>query len=749
LSNGKAKDVLENLDDYGIDFLAGTEGDLKTQNMISVLYGGSYDNEGVVEINYDEKGRPVIKTTGGADLVSIDSRGMIERYYKQWYSKDSLTNSDADSSEFVKKYNRGKGKDSQISDEAAVFSFGSNGEIESAQNAQVSVPGFATAYTARNEMTGVHIVRNTFADAIIRGDNKRIVEAVLAKGSGILEEFGISSFSIKDGLRVARETNIRDVEQKLMKILQDELNNPDLAIEVKAQINEAINTISYHLESKTSNVIDSFMISDGQGQLSESQRNFRNSLMDGMEREIEGAVSHLLQDPDALKELAKYAYGGAEFGNPDKANEVIQSLLKEKLNRETMDKFVDGINFGTGFDNYLKNKLKDQFPTSAEITGFIDGLKISEVIGQGLKSDSSSASIQDMIFENVPSIKKEDAGFLAGFINIMQKKIDVEGRKALDEIKADLKPAEYKNNIIMDTYLNEIYVEGDEEMVVNVDNPLEKFSAKSLSAEGSIALFSRGQRVASFSGENINVPTRGFRSGTSINRIINENSGNTLKFAQTFPGSYELYDPSRQVVKSSSVLSVGWLRAHALFSTEVNGPLEGDIADSAESNVVMTIGGRRPGLLMRLGVWLMGGVPISPGGDAMRNVLNEVTSRIKNGVYAEGYNQGLEGSGSFINWAKDSGAEIPSVITDTHYVAGHVDELYQFSDFIGSASNLQLGDKLVFTNSYIEMSGRRLQMSPEMHRTILRAVADNPINKRLGFIQAYKLYKNKNFESLL
>jgi hypothetical protein len=735
-TGAKIQEILGDLDGLGLDFLAGTTGGVPTQNMLNVLYGGDKEYEETIEISYDENNDIEIKASGGGTIVSTDAQGKVQRVYEQWYEN----------------------KADPGDDQEVILRFDANGEIEAGRNAKINVVGFGTAYLTRAELAGVDIVRNSFIDGVLRGDKKAVLEAAFKRGEDIIDELGLS-LNVKD----ISQLSLPQVEKQIMDILRAELENPDLTIEAKNQIQSAMDAISSNLEQSGENLIDYFLTGERTDLTADEQR-IRGYVVDTVRAEVEGALTDILSNPQEVKELTRLLdEENRGLVDKDRTNEFLRTLLRNRVAGEAFDAFTH-----TQLVDSVGDLLRQQGTDISEtlsperINAMIDEFDIHGAVVEALErpqtgnwKDSVRSRILEGMTEKAPDI---DAGTREGIADsIVSLLTDVETRvqeevgglqqRIRDEL---VEESEYTTGIRMDTYLGEVHAYGNKVIFFNAQTPLREFKATSTRQPGDnpesvIHLWSKGQEIAVFDGQETSVTRQRFRNGVSIGNIENTNSGYSAKFAKTSYGSYSLYDPSKLVVKANSVLSVGWRRAHPILQTVVQGPLEGDIAASEDSKIIMTIGGAQPTFLTRMGMRRMekkqGGIPVAEGGEAMRQQLSTVLQRIEQQIGMDTYNQKVGEVGALFDQIGATGAEVPQIITDAYHIAANPNELMQVANFLETSSGLKLGDQVIITGSYIDMAGRRLQVSPELHRTILRGLSANAelLNRHLTIREALAL----------
>jgi len=740
--------ALGNLDGMGVNF-RDNEGGVAAQNVLNVLYGGNKDKAEVIEVEYDDKGNPEIRVSDGGTIVTINSQGQVERTYTHWATE---------------------GDEDYTKDEKGIFRFSSSGEIKAAQNAILDVVGFGQTHFSRDELIGVDIIRNSLVDAVLRGDEKAILEAVFKKGAGIVEELGLS-LSLQElqqeGYKLSLDgTNLQKVQIQLMDILTRELKDENLKIEYKTKIQDALNILTSNLEQSGSNLIES-MLSGVGGSLTDEQR---ADLIEGPRKlaieELESAMGQILSNPDEIKKLLISQKEGA-------TNEYIKAYLKSRINPNLQtpgaNEILDFISKTRAEFGLEPGMTSEELET--KINGFIDSPNYHKMIAEAIEKvgDSSAGSStleadintalknffnSQNVLANTPSGDKESmAGAIAGLVSEANGKIQEERRSLQQRLKDDFRireegveyKPEYENRVVIDTYLNEVYVKSDKVVIFDSDIPLNEFRAESTRKEGDhtesvIQLWSRGNKVATFDGEKTRVERiGGQRDYASIERIVNGRTGDVLKLGTDSYG-YSLYDPLKLVHKSSGLLSIGWRRAHSILQTTVMGPLEGDIAANPDSSVTMTVGGST--LISRLIMKFAGGIPVSPHESAIKNGIDFIIQGLRDMAGGE---QKLNGRfnqiDGWISQIEETGAEVPQIITDTYYVSKNLRELDQLANFIGNTQNLQSGSQVVFTGTYISIDGRKLEVNPAIHRSVLRAVAANPVNRHWNFRQAIGIKK--------
>ncbi len=757
------RDVLGKVDNLGIDFRQADKGGVPTQNMLNVLYEGeSKPNNGpeTIEINYDENNNPKVDVKNSGTLVTTNAHGEIERIYEQWA------------------YNEGS------ENEAGAFVFDSTGEIKAAQNGMIHVRDVGTAYTSRVELIGVNIARNSLVDAIARNDQKAVLEAVFAKGEKIVDDLG-ASLSIREVLDAGYEVgspekNLAKVQQELLGILKQELENPELAIEYKTQIQSAIQKITSNLEQSGKNLLEySFTRGKEQSQLTESERKIIQETTKSAANEIKSAITDLLSDPEQLKNLVKYnqktitnSNGEKEtiyeyYGNNEETNKFLREYLKQRTSSivdtfgtntpvETMNSVLYELKDLIGQQESLSNNAELIKKINAEIDKIDFQKEVETAIGQSKKQQNSEwkSSLQSQISTILsPHLDNPQpiSSAISSLVSEVEEKIKQETQDLQNRLRQDFteQDSKYKNNIYIDTYLNKVEVESDKVVIFDTINPLNEFKATSTRKqsdheESVIQLWANGNRAVVFDGTETKVERINGQNYIDIEKITNTRTGDILKLSNTYYG-YKIYDPSQLVMKSNNLMSVGWRRAHPIFQTIVQGPIEGDIATNPDSKVEIILGSNNPTLLTRIGFRIVGGIPVSEQSEIMKQGIATAIQSLKDSAGGEeNFQNSFNEVNNFFNEIESTGAKIPQLITDTAYMAEHLDELNKIADALASTPPLGLRDKIVITGTYMQIGGsRKIQMSPEIHRMILRATAANPINRHWSIRKAISMAKKE------
>lgn len=745
------EEIKRELNGLGIDLSAGNgPHKLPTDNMINVLHGGNYDNEEIINIDYDEKGNPKIAAALGGTIVTTDYLGKVKAQYRQFYSKDGIVGKGQDSNLDYLKKNNGE------IDEFAEFSFSKDGEIKAAKNARVQLfqqdKSFGTIFTSRSEMEGIEVVRNSFVDAISRGDVSKIVNSIINE----------PGFSEKIDKALAGE----DVDMKieLMRILHENLQDPNLKTELRNKMNFALEATIQNLEQSEANMLLFYATMgrevDG---LSEYNQQAVDNAISSVTDETREAVREILRDPSVLKVLADYK----DTGNKEEFNRVLKATLKNRVG---------------SLQSFYSNPLTDQIAESiltatttvkkpVDIRDWVNSNTISSVVDsidfhelftnedirrQLEQGASPSEFIVNALKEKSRGLVKDDEIEGIGrtfdfFINEIEAKVKQEKKTLKANIERDLKAKnDYPTTIKVDMQAKSLEYSGNKYMSFDANVPMSsiKVDSKRTStdhADSVFVLYSSGMPVVKIDGDKTftgrivnNVAYQ------PINRIINLNENNPkgglkLDTAGGFDTGYSLYYPEALVSKRHMV-TAGLLRAHPAMQTTIIAPGEGDIGSNPDARVEMTnvIGsdsGRQLfGRIFAIAadLFLPEGIPLD---QAMADPQSQARQRIDMMFEKMGGREDaakmISAGDRILSFAQDEGITFDrqlemqdKVAAGKNIVANGFDnsDLGKMFDFI-SSGKLAKGESIVITPTSLSVGSRTLtdqDINPAFFREFMR-----------------------------
>jgi hypothetical protein len=591
-------------------------------------------------------------------------------------------------------------------------------------------------------MIGIDVVHNTFIDAVVKGDFKTVIEAVFKKGASIVDIEQLKSMNLKDPN--LRSTIGPEIQKKLMDILTSELKNPDLALEYKVKIQEAIQAINSNLEKSGQNLVDYFVFGS-RTDLSPDELKMREYLMQTGGSEINKAMGELLNDPNKIKDILK-------LENQNSVNEYMRNFLKSRTSSDTASSFIDSsltdkINTAiglTGGQTMTAEQIKTKINSYIDDTDFYSLLKSKTDTGFDYKAALKTTIMTKLASSSFSESEKSSiADSLVSLASQAETKVQDEKNKFLAGVQTELGESKYSNRIVIDTYLGGVRAEGNKRITFDAKMPLNEFIAKSTNpANGNpgniIELLDNGNPVVYFNGNNV-MSNRIISGGAyvDINRIVNENTGETWKLgvdSSLGVRSYTLYNPDKLV--SQSYTANGYLRQtdgrwarrtgrglgpggawqHPFMGSNVVRPSEGDIGANPNSRIEIfdktdQITGPFGGKLKQKFI-----IPSLPNGFPTGLIGNEVVKAID--AYSPGLIQQLGGQENinaglgqaddyFFKYAREYNAKVPLVVTDALFVAENPDSIRAIFQFMGQQSTQPNQNKVVITPEYIEVNGNK------------------------------------------
>lgn len=556
--------VLRDLNGLGFDlFLSGG-----IENQLNVMYVKSRGKTEKIDLNFGEDGKLKASLSNGASLVTTDSKGNVLVGYTQFFSAGGIVDKSFNSDSSLLEYNKNH-PDAKKEDETGEFIFGDDGYIQAAKNGIVQVNGLGKAYTARDEFIGIDIHRNPYIDAVLKGDVKAISEAIAKEGYRALEEIlgGEIDFNeiAKDPNkyldRLKYLKNNLDIKKKLIDILRKNLEDPTIAIDLKRELERALDIGLKNFESSTQNFGD-LILANSRTDLTPEENLVRQNAEADLSRLIDMTVRDILSDSNRMQTLIS----GTPESKQKAVEEVLiknaQTIFQNYIHNSLTQPIIDIVNANKNkeIDPVLKARIEEL--TKDAFNRYI--LK-GEDIKDSLKTSILNRDSINLIFKDQPEKARDiinkiaDDSFLDKLANSIDAAYKIEwtgGREivenSINEFLKDIntRPQELGNRIVMDMKNREVYAIGNKYIRFDAQVPLNKFTAYSSSTnkEDSIVLMSNGKYVASFRGKETYqariVPTANY---FSIDTIINYNNPNFQLKLDNLGQGYRLYNPGMTV----------------------------------------------------------------------------------------------------------------------------------------------------------------------------------------------------------
>lgn len=255
-------------------------------NQLNIMYGKKSSGTEVFDIDFDSEGKPNIKLSNGALLVSSNSNGDATTIYRQ--------------------NGNGEGR----------FIFGRNGRIEGGQNARVSLARegatLGDIFTSGDTMVGIDVYRSGLVDAALTGNFAAIGE--LLKDPDRLKEF------MQRGNGYDVRKMLEDAVQKTKgKIGEEEFNR-----ELKDTLFGFIESSIMKVENIGKELLAKFVKEQ------DIVLNLGNPVVDYARKQIgdlaTGFVEYLSNNPDKLNEILS--------GNPSEVQSKLGSILKDYWSKQ-------------------------------------------------------------------------------------------------------------------------------------------------------------------------------------------------------------------------------------------------------------------------------------------------------------------------------------------------------------------------------------------------------------------------------
>lgn len=753
------KKILSELNGIGVDTTNGQTGTYLSENQLNALYqrsSGTGKTE-KIKLNYDGSGQLKLSLENDATVSSVDSKGNVLANYNQFYSAEGK---DYNSNTYIGEYNK-KHPDSKITDEKAEFVFALDGTVKAAMNGAVSTPGFGTLMTSRENLVGVDIVRNPYVDALVRKDYKQLTETAARETYSIME-------------RLVREGKLDPTDLDALGnvaisestgFLRRNLDDPSFGVELKKELNKAIQVTLQNIEESRQNIAD--FITSG---ANPEQRNVAQEFLRGMTDSVAKEVADQLLDPQKVTDLIN----GDEKTRQQIVMDALKIALKNNQQLETrvgtdlVQKIAQGINGNTNSID-LSKIIDDAFKKLAE------GSDSKTNLGTIVRDQLDKLVPAKLGNVNAPILSDKDKDNLANAIQGIATSAETFFKSEVDRNLEQLKKyseergkekTEYSNRAVIDMKNKEVVLIGSEYISFNAEAPLKRFTAvtekKSKDEEGDgLVLLSNGNHVAHFKGNEIFVsPSDSPSNAFSIDSITTKtNPDISYSYENNGYGSYVLSNQKQTV--SSSYQITGFVKVlffqlgFPIVYSDFQNPVGGDVGldpntEISIQNVAGMDKGRIFNAIMRkqlIKQYGTDGIPlgsVTPRGEAMMN------NGLGQLVTALGGDSGLaamqQGAGSIFKWLDDNNVNLPGgelVNLPGGVVAGgdvrdfytlvasitkdsngnyYIPDAKKLLDFFGNHVMRQ-GSTITFTNNYIEINGDRLTSSdvnPALFRTLTR-----------------------------
>ena len=498
---------------------------------LNVLYGGDYQNEGIIEIDYDELGRLKTSLSNGGNIVSTDSNRDVTRLYKQHFSKNGLsdqrfvTGNDADG--FLKK----QGWD----DEKGIFLFDSNGEINAAQNGIIKIRELGEIRTSRSGLIGVDIVEDSLIAKIRRGgDFKQSLGSI--EGLKDLEKKVLSG-KINSEIKLQRE---------IAEAIQDKLKTKEFGTELEKNLNNFLVSVKTNLEKSQDALINDFS-STLETDSSYDQEHIKEYLENTLRSLTTKSFNAALEDPE-LKTLI--------IGNKQERRNIINKIVKGVIKDPEFKPYINSI------ADFLEKNPK-------EITSQIDGY-IDEFLSE---SNSDNINAEANFRDEIKTKIKESFGIedpdILDQIDSLYHAAETRVREE-KEIFLSRLSTNYENKIVINSNTREVDVIGNKFIAFDAKTDLTRFTATSTRTNKDpkgevIQLYSNGNFIARFDGKDSTI-YRHINSQADLNNInIIENTletGGRIASLQTTGKNYGpkwsiTYPESLRRTKTGPITVVG------------------------------------------------------------------------------------------------------------------------------------------------------------------------------------------------
>lgn len=519
---GGTDEILKKVDGFLLE-LGKVEINTPGSNQINLAYTRKdvTSSNAIVEFDFTPEGDLHIKSGGGASVVSTDSQGDPALLLNP--SKEYATLTDAE------------------------FIFNKHGELKALKNAEGIIFDQKNleylTFSTGNELIGAKIARSSIAEAIARGDVSKILAAV-EQDSHIIER------------TLARED--LDYQLEAVKILQEQLKNPDLAIEMRNRIEDVSDKIRINIEQSSLQLLDSITRSDGQESVLENHN--VQFLIEKNKAQVQEALRSLTR-PENVGLLLDY-YSNPTDANRDKLNTLIGDSLK---------KYVESYNsvFSGTLVNAISNEVgglntQNVAQLQQKINGLLENRNFVDILESSFKTFDKTAlrtNFENMLRDSGGNVQlsEESLGKIMQSYDTLAGKVstavDKSRRQFFERIKTDLThigKTDYPTQLLIDTDAGQILYSGKERVNINTKVPLQQVivnhegrTADEISRKSGdvFILESNGNPVVWIDGDKNYAPRKNFGGIEKIELINNLNKPEGELTAYSDGRTYSVINP--------------------------------------------------------------------------------------------------------------------------------------------------------------------------------------------------------------
>jgi len=475
--------------------------------------------KGETEFSFDNDGNLEVSTKNGANVVTLNSDKRVSALL---YPNPELK-------------------------ENGLFRFNKHGELTAVQSAEGILFGrdgweIATFQTGK-DIVGARIVRSTLADAIATGDVNRILDFVASE-----IESGIENKQLLQ--RILKGERI-DVQMEAISMLQEQLNNPDLNIELRNRIKDAISVFRENIAQSGENVFN---------QVFKNQRSWDEIMNDPgaqflADRTFEQSKQAFaeLTKPENIGTLLDF-YNNPSPENEKKLNDIIQRAVTEQVQGYD-DIFKSG--FSRSFSETISDlglKGKGEQKIRDEINSWINKQNFVEMIRNGMNGNENNVlrtKFSDLLEKNKITGNEKEA--LLKSYDSMQSRIitAVEAEKLAFRERftlglKELLKSEYDTNFMIDTQSGAVRYQGTKRVVVDTKVPLQevRVNHQDTGKNGDVFILrNNGKEIAWFDGDKTYTSRGGYGNINNIYSIVNENKANGELIALSDGRTYSIVNP--------------------------------------------------------------------------------------------------------------------------------------------------------------------------------------------------------------
>jgi len=528
-------------------------------NQLNVLFGdsGSVDQ---IDISYDSKGNPEIKTKGTAAVVTTGFDGNVLVSAGVWNAPGNSGTKEA-----ILRYNK-------------------YGELKEAQNAMIDA-NVATVYAPFGKFTKIDIVENSIADAMLRGDKKVAIEAAITQ-AGVVDKI------------LAKGVDKSNAEAEIINAVFDELNSATGSTTFQNRANDLRELLKKSFETSTEN----FITFGTPQEDTVGKKRLASELTSGVESELrkfvedpENVKALVTGDKTALKSyLKKYVKSNPLLESLD--TEIAQNLIgfSGKTPAEVKQKFQEYVD-GPDFEKIISDTIDGNIGKDSPSTGQRLAKYIEENLTQAMKVGGKPIDLG--------SIPSKLGSYVDSLISDAQAKVLVERNKFQENVKANLETSYGSESVVrIDKSSGEIFAQGNNNnLIVEIQSNLNKVTVNPIGSS-KITVYSYGdysRPLAEFTSSGTNIPTTALANSYIVGSIVNKNFPNQAFTVQKFGDGYKVFDSKEIVTKFA-----GWGTATVIkggipiigsisipFNTNfnvINAGVSGDIADNPDSKIEIT-----------------------------------------------------------------------------------------------------------------------------------------------------------------